>query len=257
MIYVAAFQGGIERFITSAKTASDHPIDRFISARMSEPKQSNPQILAKLIALISMAPAEDKSHGWKVIPFLYDLIVAMENNAAVINVSGIPSIEDVRRDFPPDVVFPICTILSALKRADELLPAPSQRLRREPVGRFRELLNSDVYHRYAAAHECIELETGESVLSDIRSRGAELLGVSQGVLAYRRVSMNIISVVPKIVDAAFGKLPGALAQFAGELATKFMDDRKNIVIYQFDDWVNEYSRAHMSHLLLNRVKVTE
>ena len=198
-----------------------------------------------------------KSTAHMALSFVYDLIVAMENNAAVINISGIPRLEDVRRDFPPDIALPVCTILSALKCADELLPAPTQIVSREAVERFKTLLSSDVYHRYAAAHERVEIESDASALSDIRTKGSELLRVGKGVLANRRVSMNIISVVPKIVDAAFGKLPGALAQFAGDLASKFMDDRKNVVIYQFHDWANEYTRAAMSHSLRNRVNMTE
>jgi hypothetical protein len=171
--------------------------------------------------------------------------------------SGIPNDDDVRRDLPPDMALPICAILAALKRTDELLPAPSQVVSREVVGRFKELLDSDVYHRYAAAHERAEIESDASALSDIRAKGSELLRVSKGVLTNRRVSMNIISVVPKIVDAAFGKLPGAVAQFAGDLASRFMEDRKSIVIYQFDDWANEYAKAAISYLRDHRTNMTE
>ena len=189
------------------------------------------------------SPAEAKKlNAWKALILIHDLIAAMENNAAVINITGIPRVEDVRQELPPDVALPICTILSALKSGDELLPAPSQTVNKEVVGRFKELLDSDVYHRYTRAHEAIEFEVSESTLAEIRNRGGKLLKASKGALANRRVSVNIISVFPKIVDAAFGRLPGTLAQLAGDLATTFMDDKKNIVIYQFDDWVNEYSK---------------
>jgi hypothetical protein len=259
MIYIAAFQGGIERFVTSMKAASDHPMDRFVSARLSAPKQSVPQLFEKLLPFRLTLP-EDKAHKTSAsmaLSFVYDLIVAMQNNAAVMNVSGIPTLADVRRDFPPDIALPICTILSALKGTDELLPAPSKVVSRETVDRFRELLNSDVYHRYTAAHERVENETVEPALSDIRTRGVELLRAGRGVLTNQRLSMNIISVVPKIVDAAFGKLPGALAQFAGDLASKFMDARRNIVIYQFNDWTKDYMEAVIFRSLRNRINVTK
>ncbi|HEY7168971.1 MAG TPA: hypothetical protein VIB79_30720, partial [Candidatus Binatia bacterium] len=45
MVYVAAFQAGIERFVTSINAASGQPIDRFISARVSKPKKINAQVL--------------------------------------------------------------------------------------------------------------------------------------------------------------------------------------------------------------------
>ena len=157
-------------------------------------------------------------------------------------------VEEVQGDLPPDVALPICTILSAITSADELLPAPSVIVNQNVVHRFKDLLNSEIYQRYTSAHEGIEFEARKSALSNIRHRGAELLRAGEGVLTNRRVSVNIISVVPKIVDSAFGKLPGALAQVAGDLATKFIEDKRNIVIYQFDDWANAYLTAQMRHL---------
>jgi hypothetical protein len=256
MVYVAAFQADIERFVTSINAASGQPIDRFISARVSKPKKINAQVLQTLISLRPTIPEKEakQSTVWMALYFVYDLIVAMENNAAIINISGIPKLEDVRQHFAPEVAIPICTILSALKSHDEILPAPSQIVSREVVRRFRELLNSDVYNQYSAAHQRVETEATESVLSEIRTRGAELLSMSKGVLANRRVSMNIISFVPKIVDAAFGKLPGALAQFAGDLAAKFVDDRKNVIVYQFDAWAREHITAAVTHVARDRTK---
>lgn len=248
MIYVAAFQGGIERFVTSFNYASRQPIDRFISARAVLPKQRDAQLYKRVF---NLEPPSGKPHtrdALQPLSFIYDLIVAMENRAALMYVSSIPSVEEVQRCLPPDVALPLCTILSAIKRVDELLPAPSLTLDQNMVSKFRELLNSDIYHHYTSAHERIDFEESKSALSNIRRRGIELLRAGEGVLANRRVSMNLISVGPKIIDTAFGKLPGALAQVAGDLASKFIEDKRNIVIYQFDDWANAYLAAQISHL---------
>lgn len=244
MIYVAAFQGGIERFVTPLKSKSDQPIDRFISKRISSPKQENPELFSKLFAL---QPTGEKNSALMALSFVHDLIVAMENNASVINISGVPSVADVKRCFAPEIALPICNILSALKANDELLPAPSHVTSRDGIERFRELLVSDVYSHYAAAHREIDFSTNTTAIANIRSSGANLLKAGKGVLLSRRVSMNVLSVVPKIVDAAFGKLPGTLAQVAGDIATKFVEDKKNIIIYQFDDWANEYTRDSILH----------
>lgn len=250
MIYVAAFQGGIEKFLTPLEFRSDHPLDQFISARVSRPQDVEPDLLSRLLALRPELKDEQKNvKTWMATSLLYDLLVAMKNNAAVINVSGIPSLEDVKQEYPPDVAAPLCALLSALEPTEELLPAPAQLVSREAVLRFQDLLNSNVYQRYAAAHELVEVEKNISALSEVRSAGAQLLKQGSGVLSNRRVSMNIVSVVPKLVDAAFGKLPGSLAQFAADLASKFMEERKNIVVYQFEDWTNEYALASMSYSL--------
>ena len=258
MLYVAAFQGGIERFITPLNPTSDDPIDQFVSARTSVPKESDRRLRETLVGLHPASPRQSyESRGWMAPYFVLDLIAAMENNAAMINVSGIPNEDDVRRDLPPDIALPICTLLSAVRRTDELLPAPSQIVSRETVGRFKELLSSEVYRRYATAQERVEFDVGTSALADIRAKGSELLRLGRGLLSNRHVSMHTISIVPKIVDAAFGKLPGAMAQFAGDLASKYIGDRKNIVIYRFDNWVKEYLNATVSYYHRHRTEVTE
>ncbi|NBQ68718.1 MAG: hypothetical protein EBU46_07770 [Nitrosomonadaceae bacterium] len=248
MIYVAAFQGGIEQFVTPLRSKSDQPIDQFISKRISTPKQLNSELFSKLMAL---KPKGDKDNSWMALSFVHDLIVAMENNASVINISGVPSIAEVKKYFAPEIALPICNILSALKAIDELLPAPSQVVSRDGIDRFKELLESDVYSHYASAHREMDFSTNTTAIAEVRSRGADLLKAGKGALRGHRVSMNVLSVVPKIVDAAFGKLPGTLAQVAGDLATKFFEDRKNIVIYQFGDWANEYTHASILHATQN------
>ena len=160
-----------------------------------------------------------------------------------------PTVDEVQREFPPDVALPICAILSAIRGTDELLPAPSQVVNREIVARYKELLDSDLYGRYAELHDRIGLKGGESALPNIRRKGVQLLKAGKGALANRRASVGIIPLVPKIVDTAFGKLPGTLAQFAADLALKLIDERRNLVIYQFDDWTNEYTKAALSRLV--------
>lgn len=244
MIYVAAFQGGIEKFLTPLDARTENPTDQFISARVSKPRDFDTELLSNLISLLP--EVDDEEHNAKalmVLSLLHDLMVAMQNSAAVINVSGIPSAEDIKREFPPDISASLCALFSAFKPSDELLPAPAQVISRDAVSRFEDILSSGVYRQYAAAHELVEVEKSASALAEVRRTGAQLLKQGGSVLASRRVSMNIISVVPNLVDAGFGKLPGSLAKFAADLANRFMEGRKNVVVYQFGDWTNEYALA--------------
>jgi hypothetical protein len=248
MIYVAAFQGGIERFVTPLRSKLDQPIDQFISRRVSHPKLQDPELFDKLMAF---RPNGETNNSVMVLPFMHDLIMAMENTASVINISGIPSIAEVKKCFAPEIALPICNILSALTVNDELLPAPSHVASRDSIDRFKELLESDVYANYASAHREIDYSANTTAIAEIRSRGADLIKAGKGVLLGRRVSMKVLTVVPKIVDAAFGKLPGTLAQVAGDLATKFLEDKRSIVIYQFDDWASEWQHASIMHAMKN------
>lgn len=255
MIYLAAFQGGIEEFVTPFSLKQNQPIDSFISKKIITPKQKSTEILSTIFALSHQhVPESKKKNAVMALSFVHDLIAAMDNDASVINVSGIPTIAEVKSCFPAEISLPICNIISQLKPTDELLPAPSLTIASDGIDRFREMLESNVYSQYSTAHKEIEFANrdNKTAFANIRNRGSDLLKTGKGILSRRRVSINVITVLPKIVDAAFGKLPGMLAQTAGDLATKFLDNKRNIIVYQFDDWASEYVNASISHLTDNK-----
>ena len=109
---------------------------------------------------------------------------AMQNDASIIKVSGIPTISEVNSIFPAEISVPICSILSQLMPADELLPAPSVTVPAESVDRFREILDSKVYSQYSSVHKELEFAGSEShkVLADIRNKGSELLKTGKDIL---------------------------------------------------------------------------
>lgn len=250
MIYVAAFQGGVERFVTPLRSMSEHAVDKFIAARLVEPKVQNASVLTNVLSLQESEPAADsRSEGWKVKAFLHDLLAGMENGAAIVNVAGVPTADEVRASFTPDIAQPVCMLLSAFNRSEETLPAPAQTIEREMVDRFKEIMQSDVYQRYSKAHELVEFDETQSALTAVRQKSKDLLSSGGKALMTRKVSVGVISLVPKIVDSAFGKLPGDIAQFAGDVANRFLEDRRKIVVYEFSDWADSYSRSVLRDVL--------
>ena len=51
----------------------------------------------------------------------------------------------------------------------------------------------------------------------------------------RRAVISLLPISSKIIDTIFGKLPGGLAEIFTNLLSKWLDDNKRIVIYEFDD----------------------
>jgi hypothetical protein len=43
--------------------------------------------------------------------------------------------------------------------------------------------------------------------------------------------VGVLQITPKLIDAAFGKLPGALADAAAKLGINFLESRRRLVIY--------------------------
>jgi hypothetical protein len=251
MIYVAAFQGGVQEFVTPMKFNEGSSVDKFISGKIIEPAQQTSEFLKQMISVFSeySSKEEDKS-SVMIMSFVCDLIAGMQNDSSIINVSGIPKISEVKESLPPELSMPICHLLSQLITTDELLPAPSLNIDSDSVTRFKEILDSNLYSQYSSAHkelECANL-SNKKVLANVRDKGENILAKGSNALKMRRVSMNVMPVLPKIVDAAFGKLPGILAQMAGDLATKSMQNNKNIVVYQFQDWSDEYTNSTLAYL---------
>ena len=252
MIYLAAFQGGVQEFVTYTMNESDCHLNNFLSKKVIRPKKMNPEILIGLMPLFEYEKTENqKARLSMVASFIHDLIEGMQNNASIINVSGIPSVAEVKALFPPEISLPICGILDQLKVAEELLPAPALTSSRESVDRFREILESNVFSNYSRAHEELDFANSKEdiVLTNIKQKSIEVVKTGKDFLTRRRASLNVIPVLPKVVDAAFGKLPGILAQLAGDLAAKYLDSKRNIVIYQFNDWANEYANDQLAYHL--------
>lgn len=245
LLFVSAFQGGIQEFITQVGYQGDASIDKFISTRTRFSKNTS-ETLLNLSKLVSFDAEDEKSKkASAIIHFIGDLICAMQNDASVINASGIPTVSDAEKYLHPELAIPVSTILGQFVRTEELLPAPTMSVTRENVQRFQEIFDSDIYENYSNLHRNLELSHYEptGVIQEIRAAGSSVLNVGGSILAKRRVSMNVLKIVPKVVDAAFGKLPGTIAQLAGDTASSYMDKEKTIVVYQFEDWVNEYVMA--------------
>ena len=62
---------------------------------------------------------------------------------------------------------------------------------------------------------------------------------NRNLLALRNASVNILQMTPKLVDAVFGKLPGALAEVAAKLGISFLEERRRLVIYDFHELMYE------------------
>lgn len=250
MIYILGFQGGIDKFVTPITPYSTVSEGAPLSNRIAPPKE--PCLEAgKLLDGISKSRIRKASRAdvAKSLGFVHDLIVGMKNGTAVINVSGIPSQEKVRASLPPDLALPICSILASIQATDELLPAPKGLLKKEPLERFDELLQSNAFSNYTAAHLAIETDAKQEAFEHLRLYGHKLLQQGNDLLCNRRVTFNILPIAAKLIDIGFGKLPGELAKVASETAQQYFSDRSNIVIYQFEDCMRSYLDDKILHLM--------
>jgi hypothetical protein len=253
MIYIAAFQGGVERFLTApSRSFIDCVNDPMLSRRVALPNDQCNEILNWAFEISSSLEPRGSQVGSEardILFFVHDLIVAMANNSAVIKASRIPTKDSVIKALPADVALPICNLLACLSSSEELLPAPKASIPKDQVYQMKTLIESGTFAHYASAHSDIELMPRERGLARIHRFGEELLNSGSNILCKRPMTLTLLPVIPKIVDIAFGKLPGMLAQAAGDLALKYASEKKSIVIYRFDDCIRDYSKASFIDML--------
>jgi len=80
------------------------------------------------------------------------------------------------------------------------------------------------------------LATGLAI-EDILNTGSKLFRENKSLLTLKRNALSILDITPKIVDAAFGKLPGTLSEGFAKLGNKYLEERRRIVIYTFDQFL--------------------
>jgi len=254
MIYVLGFQGGIDQFVMPPGPYSAKSGNSLLSTRIVTPKNPCTET-AELIEGLTKSRISEASN-WdaaKALNFVHDLIVGMKNGAAVINVSGLPTQDNVRAALPPDLALPICRILSSFTTTDELLPAPKGLLGKESLKRFDDLLTSQIFSGYISAHLAIESDAKLASFENLRLYGQRLLQQGNELLNNRRVTLNVLPIAAKLIDLGFGKLPGELAKIASDSAARFIADRNNVVIYQFEDCIRSYMDDKIVHLLCEMV----
>lgn len=254
MIYVLGFQGGIDQFAMPPSPYSAKSGNSLLSTRIVKPKNLCTETAELINGLIkSRISNTSKRDATRALRFVHDLIVGMKNDAAVINVSGLPTQDSVRAALPPDLAQPICSILSSLVTTDELLPAPKGLLGKEHLKRFDNLLNSKIISGYTAAHAAIESDVKPASFENLRLYGRKLLQKGNELLDNRRATLNVLPIAAKLIDLGFGKLPGELAKIASESESRLITGRNNIVIYQFEDCMRSYMDDKITYLLCEMV----
>ena len=253
MIYIAAYQGGIERILElPSNQYLNRESDSAFLRRQGQPSAPCMEVLNLAIEVASWAGSGDENktrEARKILLFVHDIIVAMANNTAVINASGIPTKASVIQSLPADIAMPICNLLSGLSTINEPLPAPRVSIEKNAVSRLEKLMLSGAFSHYAAAHSDVGDISPSKDLSYVVALGNKLIDAGGDLLCRRRASLTLLPIIPKIIDVAFGKLPSLFAQAAGDLAMQYANQRKNVMIYRFEDCINEYRKASFLGLL--------
>jgi hypothetical protein len=245
--YASAFQAGLDYFVVDAFPA-DHTLPyEFIRKRLVKSKYGASIEAYELVHRAFQSrfpdnyseresPSSDYSGAQRIEGFVSDLIIAMKNRSALVSVPPIPTHEEVDAFLPPELAMPISLLLTSLTPYEQKVPIPSRTLQVDDLKRLTTLLDSDLFAHYTEV--CSDLDKTDvaaaSAIERIRRRGEALVTHADRMLSLKTAAMQLLTLVPKVVDLAFGKLPGALAQFAANAANDIHATRRRLVIYEFN-----------------------
>jgi hypothetical protein len=242
IFYATAFQAGVDEFIVPE--FKDKPIatsdflanrTKYLSSERSK-KHSN-LVRAAFSAYLPDAWARNDEYSpiWSLSAFVVEILDAMSEGASVLSPWGIPDMAEAEALLPSELAIPLSNLLSSVSNLQAPSPIQQKALPTEDVRRFNEIISSDLFLKYVSAQSALDDSERplEKALSVVVSTSRQVFSHNKQLLALRRTGIGVLQVTPKIVDAAFGKLPGALDEVAAKLGFNLMESRRRLVIYDF------------------------
>lgn len=258
LFYATAFQAGIDQFLLPTITDMESPRSEFVRARTAFIERGQPDAYWTALrqSFSRHLPAgwerDDKfSNVWAWIAFLADLFTAMEEGASLLAVSYIPDPSKVEALLPSELLVPLSNLAGSFQNIAVPSIVPANIITKESIERFQTVILSDMFSGYVGAQETLgdERVTVTGAVDRVLGAGREIVKANPQLLAIRRSVVGILSVTPKLIDAVFGKLPGALAEVAAKLGINFFENRHRVVVYDFQPLVEKLVLTNLVRMM--------
>jgi hypothetical protein len=150
---------------------------------------------------------------------------AISMRASLLYSSRLPDPVEIKELIPAELYVPLSYILSSFTAVQNPSPIPQKVASTDDIRKYNDILSGDLFSKYV--HSQASLDDAETPLEKafpvIVSEGRKLFLQNRNLLGLRNASVNILQMTPKLIDAVFGKLPGALAEVAAKLGISFLE----------------------------------
>jgi hypothetical protein len=266
IFYATALQSGVEQFLMYPLDIDKLRVSDFVKKRMSF---VSPTKYLKHIQLVQKAfndylPTDYRSNKIyastrRLEYFLEDILAAMDLKSSLLTVLELPNIVELQAIIPPSLFIPIRNLFNSVKYETVVVPIPRLSVSVDDIKRFQEILNSDLFSKYSHAQE--ELEHGRTVtakaVSNVVRIGRQIFANNQTVLTLRSTVLGILETTPLLIETAFGKLPGALSEVACKTVLALMGEKRNLVIYTFNQLLKDAINIELGRMLTTPEKRAE
>jgi hypothetical protein len=243
--YATMLQSGAEFFSVPDRIVHEIPQTELLAGRVQRYEPTSVRDISDLLTRVLGEPFQslrDERTGRRaqsidsVRVFLEDLLVAARRRESFVSVLPTPRDSLTVPGMAPEVGMAVSCLFAEF--TDERVDAPVPRLviDRGAVARFEEIISSDVFRRYASTHAVLEDASYDAsrALEAVKKTGRDLELAFEKHLDRSVLGMGLLTLTPKILDLAFGRLPSILAEFATKLVEPLMKERRRIVVYRLD-----------------------
>ena len=132
-----------------------------------------------------------------------------------------------------------------------MLPAVQRGTSREDFRRLCEILQGDVFKTYSEnqTHFDNAPVPVEQALTEVTETSRKLVSDNPRLLSLARGGLSVLSVSAKLIDAVFGKIPGAAAEGFARLGQQLLDQERRIVVYDFSKTVQSLVISNLVRMI--------
>jgi len=259
LFYSAMLQGGIEKFVFPDIDESVIMLDKssFLKKRSSfmdddvydEAKDMVDYLFLHFIP--HLEEHEDIQKQLRILRnFLVELFYSMKKQTSMACVLGIPDLEKLQPILPFDLYFLLRNLFQKFDTTSPALPVLRTSINMSDVDCFIDIIHSDIFAKYISAHSELECSNipEQSALRNITEVGKSLNGSYKIHTQLKMLTIKILPVTAKIIDAVFGKLPGVIADYSVNSVSNLISTKKRIVVYDFFPIVKEAIRTGAKEL---------
>ncbi len=258
IFYASAFQAGVDEFLIPDLKECPPPPSKFLADRTTViPSKQIVDYLDKVNDMFSahLPDGWDRNDEyasvWRLKAFVTELLDAMSTGASLLSPWGVPDMAEAEAQLPSELSVPLANLFSAFTDFQTSSPIPQKVVQSEDVQRFDEIISSDLFSTYAAAQASLDdLESPiTTALPNVLSTGRNVFFTNKKLLQLTKTNVGILQMTPKLVDAVFGKLPGALAEVSANLGISLLESKRRVVVYDFGSSMKDVLLSNLLRML--------
>lgn len=165
--------------------------------------------------------------------FVGDLLYSLHRRKSMVCFLRFDELLSTVETLPPELRIPLRNLWALMRPAEPELPVPRHEVLVRDVADFEQILSSGLFTQYEEKSSELDLVSSPvaASLREAHLSAQRLVRANERLLRLGATPMRLLSLTTKAIDAVFGRLPGALADFAVGEANQFLGADKRLVIY--------------------------